>query len=219
MESKDENQNMAQDESVVELRELVRRGKQGDVSVVPQLRQYLLQHPQVWNHVGDLARQSQAAWVRLFAGEDKHLQECIVTKVNAMKMELADERTSPLENLLVERVVSTWLELYYHETKSTQEGEKSLKWAEFRMKQLAAANDRHLKAIGALATFKKLLPEASPVKRHGQANNVTPTATNGDSPAIEVSKQPTEKVNGHANGQTTNRLAALLNQKMEISQG
>lgn len=219
MESKDERPGLAPDELVGQLKELVHRGKQGDISVVPQLRQYLLQNPEVWDHVGDLARQSQAAWVRLFAGKDKYLQECIVSKANAMKMELADEETSLLENLLVERVVSTWLQLYYHEAQHAQGEEKSLRWAEFRLKQLSAANDRHLKAIGALATLRKLLPQPDQTQPEKATSVVGSQATNGHPQKKDVTHQPTEKLNGHSNGQTTNRLAALLDANLEISQG
>lgn len=212
MQSKDEIQDLPQEEVFLELRELVARAKQGDRAIVPQLKEYLRKNPQVWQRIGDLALQSQAAWIRLVAGRDKHLQECIVAKVNDMKMELADENTSTLENLLVERVISTWLQLYYHEAQSAQGEEKSLRWAEFRLKQLTAASDRHVKAIGALATLKKLLPsgpkvleqpatEAPPEKRNGQ----------GRSPA-QPADQP-QPTNGRVNGHGANRVAALLNGK------
>lgn len=61
MQSKDEPQEKPQEDSLLDLRELVIRAKQGDAAVVPQLKEYLRQHPEVWNRVGDLALQSQVA--------------------------------------------------------------------------------------------------------------------------------------------------------------
>lgn len=147
---------------LLELRELVVKAKRGDASVLPRLRQFFAQAPELWQHVGDLARQSQAGWIKLAAGSDKHLQESICQKVSALKMELADPSTPPLERLLVERVISSWLQLYYHELREAQQPADSVKLAEFRLKQLTSAQDRHIKAIAALATLKRVLPSRGP---------------------------------------------------------
>ncbi len=220
MESKDETRKLTQEEAVAELGELVARAKRGDADAVPRLRKYLVQAPQLWQRCGDLAQQSQAAWIKLLAGNDKHLQECIVQKVNSLKMELADEDTSTLENLLVERVVSTWLQLYYHETQDAQQDEKSLKWAEFRLKKLTAANDRHTKAIGALATLKKLLPSKSEVVQAKPADDAIEQADGHDvgngnaaKPNGHINGHCNGKPNGNSNGHSVNRLAALMNGK------
>lgn len=220
MASKNESGKLTQEEATAELAELVARAKQGDASVVPRLREYLLQAPHLWERGGNLALQSQAAWTRLFAGKDKHLQECIVQKVNSMKMELADENTSTLENLLVERVISTWLQLYYYEAQCAQGEEKSLRWAEFRLKQLSVASDRHMKAIGALATLKKLLPSrsAAPVAPQAPAVSEPCVPRNGLAPAAEPVDKP-ERTNGHVNGHSANRVAALLNGKAVSAEG
>lgn len=137
-----------------------------------------------------------------------------------MKIDLADGESSPLENLLVERVISTWLELYYHETRSAQGEEKSLRWAEFRLKQLSAASDRHMKAIGALATLKKLSPSCSTASAAHQAPAVSEPCvqTNGNTPAGEPLDKP-ERTNGHVNGHAANRVAALLNRKAVSAEG
>jgi hypothetical protein len=213
--SRNEARKLTQQEARDELRELVTKAKRGDATVLPRLREYLGQLPELWQHTGDLALQSQAAWVRLIAGEDKHLRECIVRRVNAMKMDLANEDTSTLENLLVERVISSWLQLYYHETREAQEEEKSLKWAEFRVKQANAANDRHIKSIGALATLRKLVPsERSEPQSTKQAIKPEPAesmpAATGETPSING-----RRINGHRNGH--NRLAGLLHSKETVT--
>lgn len=164
----DETRKLAQEEAWLDLRSLIAKAKTGDASVVPRLREYFKQAPSLWQGNGDLALQSQAAWIKLIAGNNTYLQECIVAKVNEMKSLLADEDTPLLENLLVECVVSSWLQLYYQEFRQADE-EPSLKWATFRMKQANAASDRHLKAVAALATMKKLIKDGSELKNESAA--------------------------------------------------
>jgi hypothetical protein len=220
VESKDETGKLTQEEAIAELRVLVAKAKGGDASVLPRLREYLQQAPQLWQNCGDLAQQSQAAWVRLLAGNDKHLQECVVQKINALKLELADEDSSALENLLVERVVGTWLQLYYHEMQDAQQDEKSLRWAEFRLKQVTAASDRHTKAIGALATLKKLLPSKSEVVQAKPADAAIEQVDSHDDDngnAVKPNGQNNGKPNGHSNGHSVNRLAALMNGKSLVA--
>lgn len=210
MESNSQGRKLTQEEAITELRELVVKARKGDASVVPRLREYLAQAPQLWQQCGDLAIQSQAAWVRLIAGEDKYLQECIVKKANAMKMKLAGEDTPTLEALLVERVVATWLQLYYHETRGAQQEEKSLKWAEFRLKQANAASDRYLKSIGALATLQRLIP--TPKSEPQQTKQAI--ATQPAEPGHDAAETPAEEtVPARVNGHNNNRVAALLNSK------
>lgn len=148
-------------EVVTELRSLVMSAKKGDASVIPRLKECFRENPHLWEGNGDLPRRSQAAWTKLIAGNDKFFQETIVAKVNAMKQELSPGGSPVLESLLVERVICTWLQLYYHECRAGQGEGSSLKWANFRLKQLNSACDRHLKAVTALATMRKLLKQDS----------------------------------------------------------
>ena len=219
MGSEDKSRKLSQVEALAELRQLVSQAKNGDATVLPRLREYLDQVPQLWQGCGDLALQSQGAWVRLIAGNDKFLQESVVRKANALKMKLANEDSTTLENMLVERVISTYLQLYYHEMREAQQEEKSLKWAEFRVKQANAANDRHIKSIGALATLQKLMPAAKPEPQAAkqatapelaQPCHAAAKGSADDTSLIDVNGK---RVNGHRNGHSHNRLAALLNGK------
>lgn len=220
MESKNETDKVAWAGTLAELKELVIRAKQGEVSALPRLREYFKKYPQLWQHYGDLALQSQAAWIRLLANKDRHLQECLVQQVHALKRELSDENTSPLENMMVERVISTWLQLHYHEIQEAQQEEKSLKWASFRLKKLTAANDRHVKAIGALATLKKLLPDGGPVVPPEPPRDAIEGVDSHEAkPDGDNKVRSNGRPNGHSNGHSVNRLAALLNDQMPVMSG
>lgn len=157
MESIDSKLEADNQDELGNLRQLVARAKQGDREVLPELRKFLDAEPTLWTAAGDLAVQAQAAWIRLVCGPDAHLELCLARKIAAMKRELWGPSPTQLEQLMVNQVISTWLQLYYHEAREAQRPENSLKWAEFESKRLQRAHDRHLKSIGAMAMLKKLL--------------------------------------------------------------
>src|SRR4051794_36738638 len=99
--------------AAADLSELAERARQGDASVLPALRQALEADPSLWETYGDLAVQAQAAWLDLLAGKNLLLSEAVQQKLGALRAELGGPSPSPLERLLVERVVACWLQLHY----------------------------------------------------------------------------------------------------------
>lgn len=213
METK-ESDRMTHEDAVAELKVLIARAKQGDAEVVPRLSEYLDNNPILWTQGGDLALQAQAAWINLIAGQNKHLKQCLVRKVNDIKQELSGTSPSPMEKLLVERVVTTWLRVHYCEAHDAQQDEKSLKWAEYRLKRYRTMADIHTKSIGALSMLRKLMPatETSDTdqpeqKRTQDDETVKPKQTKTGKPTSNTNSQ--QPINGHCiNGH--NRLAELL---------
>src|SRR5262245_43558276 len=57
--------------------EIVRRARQGDRTVLPQLTALLDAHPESWSRFGDLAAHARTAWVILAAGDDLLLRESL----------------------------------------------------------------------------------------------------------------------------------------------
>ena len=100
----------------------------------------------------------------LFAGKSSpQIKESLLRKLADMKVELAGEDPSPLEALLVDRILSTWLQTKYYElamasTHSTQQSVS--RQADSIQKRLEGAQRRHLASIKALADFRKLMPKA-----------------------------------------------------------
>src|SRR5262249_26961279 len=70
------------------LESLVQRAQQGDECVLPELRQVLDAHPELWQRCGDLALQAQTAWLQLISGKDLLLREAVQRKLDQMKEEL-----------------------------------------------------------------------------------------------------------------------------------
>ena len=154
-----------QDEILEQLRQLVERAEQGDASVMGELRAALDVNAWVWEDYGDLARQSQAAWLQLVAGKNLLLLESAQRKAEQLRAELAGPAPSPVERLLVERIVSSWLQTNYADSAYAQLSKgtnPALHTAALRRQN--SAQQRYLQAVKALATVRKLLrPGLSPV--------------------------------------------------------
>jgi hypothetical protein len=145
------------------LQGLVQRAEQGDETALPELRAALDANPWVWERYGDLAQQSQAAWLQLIAGPNLLLRESVERKAEQLRAELAGPEPSPLEKLLVERVVACWLQVQYADASYAQLQNPSPGQHTAALKRQAGAQQRYLHAIKTLATVRKLRPALSPV--------------------------------------------------------
>jgi hypothetical protein len=147
------------------LQGLVQRAEQGDESAMPELRAALDVNPHLWQRYGDLGAQAQAAWLQLVAGPNLLLREAVGRKVEELKAELGGGSTSPLERLLVERAAATWMHVCYCDALAAQAKGASEAQSRVMERQRDAAHRRHLTALKALATVRKLLtPAPSPVE-------------------------------------------------------
>ena len=155
-----------------DLQILLQRCQQGDRGALPQLRAVLDQHPEVWRHIGDLALHAELAWVELICGTNDSMRESVLRKVRELKVELGGASPSPLERLLAERVSACWLQVHHADTSFARAKGLSLKQADVALKRQDRAHRRYLTAIGALATFKKLMPSSatSPVPLDGASS-------------------------------------------------
>ena len=149
----------AEPPAVVQLRVLVAEAKLGNAEVLPQIRRILHAHPKLGKHFGDLAGQVEAKWIGMLAGNDPCVRESLVRRVDELRAELLGEQTSPLERLLVERVVIGWLMTRYFDAAVSlaTEGVPTTQ-ARFLDQQLHRAQKRHTESIRALAKLRKLMP-------------------------------------------------------------
>jgi hypothetical protein len=172
--------------------ELVRRAQQGDRSVMPQLRQILDSDPSLWQRYGDLAKWAQAAWLQLAAPKDVLLYECLERKMEEMRAELSGPDPSPLEKLLVERVVACWLQCEYADILYAQNRDQpsSMAIRKELMSRQESAQRRYLASLKQLATVRKLLkPGLSPfdlAMRPVEEGNPAVRGRAGAAPPIRV---------------------------------
>jgi hypothetical protein len=146
--------------AVEKLRDLLGKAHKGEEDAVPKIRQILSEHPDLARQFADVARIAEDALIEVMTKEqDLAAKELIRCQLEAMREEIAGKTpSSPLERLLSERVVVTWLEVQYFEALYAQNMRNlNIPQAEHHQKRLDRAHRRHLSAIRALAQIRKLL--------------------------------------------------------------
>jgi hypothetical protein len=149
-----------QDEILERLRKLVQRAEGGDEAALPELRVALDANPWCWERYGDIGRQAQAAWLGLLGGKNLMLKESVGRRAEQLRAELAGPEPSPLERLLVERVVSCWLQTSYADAAYAQLKGATPAQHAAALRRQNSAQQRYLQAVRALVTTRKLLRPA-----------------------------------------------------------
>lgn len=142
-----------------EVKTLLRKAEKGDSTVLPALRTWMDRTPGYWEPMGDLAKVAREALIEHASGKKNLLvQETLTRKCAALTQELTGPTPSPIERLLVERIVLCWLQFYYAECLYVQSLEDSLtiRQAEFHQQRISKAQARYLSAIRTLAHVRRL---------------------------------------------------------------
>jgi hypothetical protein len=150
-----------------DLRAALERARGGDRAALPAVQAALDAHPELWERYGDLAAHARQSWIGLIAGTDLFLAEALSRKVGAMAAELAGPAPTPLESLLVGRVIACFLQIYYADVAFAQAGEVSIRQADLNQKRQARAHKSYLMAI-ARAVAKSTIG-ALPAARPGES--------------------------------------------------
>ncbi len=146
------------------VREVVKLAQAGDRSALPHLRKALDEHPECFQHPGDLALMAQQAWLELLAGPNLYLRETVERKLTAMRLELAGPNPLPLENLMVERVVACWLQVNLADTIVTAHQSQSATVRQELEQRQGSAQRRYFDAIKHLAQLRKMLQPSARTK-------------------------------------------------------
>lgn len=203
----------SQAEAWAELRGLVARARQGDRTALPRLREFLDRNPVLWERPGNLSLQAQAAWIDLTCGPNLHARECTARWLNQWKQDLADgSQPSPLEALLIERVVIASLRVNYLEAHEAQHVETSPRWAQIQMQRQALAERQLRAAVEALETYRKASrPIAVEVRQAAAVTQPVPmaaSAANGNGQAGQPWSGRMNGIGQHMNG--VNRLNGTM---------
>jgi hypothetical protein len=90
------------------------------------------------------------------SGTSLLVQETLPRKMDLLREELSGPNPTPLERLLVERVVASWLHLHHLEVAYAQKENMSLELGSYYQRSLSAAQKRYLAALKTLALVRKL---------------------------------------------------------------
>ena len=138
-----------------QLQEFLRRAHDGDEATLPVLKE-MLKVPAIVEHCGNLAAHVEDTLVGKVAGQDLAVREGLRRKLASLRAELGGPAPTPLERLLVERIVACWLHLYHLEANYAGKDSMPLELATYYQRSLSAAHKRYLSAIKTLAVVRKL---------------------------------------------------------------
>ncbi len=130
----------------------------GDSEAISELRKMLNARPARWETIGNMATQAECSLVKLASGDNTVVNEAMYKKLNAMREELDGVSPTPLERLLVNRVVACWLQVYYADVIYAQNITAiSLKQGDYYQERQDRAHRRYMSAILTLAQLRRLL--------------------------------------------------------------
>jgi hypothetical protein len=159
------------------LRDLTERAQRGDATALPELREFFT-NPEMVDLTGDLAGLAQRTLVAKLCGNNLLAKEGLTRKMKAMRADLAGPNPTPVERLLVERVVACWLHLSHLEAIYSGQDGMDLPLAMHYERRITLAQKRYLTAIKTLAQVRKL---------HGLVLDVPREA---DAPATRATVSP-----------------------------
>ena len=143
------------------LKELTKKAEKGDNKARTGLHHLLRESPDLaWQYM-DYGKLAEWHFVeRMTKDKDFASKEALMRQLAAMREEVAGENPSPLERLLAERVVATWLQVQLFEGLYAAGMYQStgLKKGNYLQQLMDRAHRNHLSAIRTLAQIRKLGP-------------------------------------------------------------
>ena len=157
-----------------ELQHLLNKANKGDKQAFDSLCTRLDGTAWFWEKAGNMAYEAQEALLSGVLGAEAllthevHRRKCV-----ALRRELEGAAPTPIERLLVDRVVLCWLHLHAAEALYAQNMmQLSLMQHDFYQRRLSMAQRRYLSAITALAQVRRLQVPAVQVNIAEQQLNV-----------------------------------------------
>jgi hypothetical protein len=124
---------------------------------------------------GDLSKTLERTVVTSAAGKNLAFREALLRQLQVLREDLAGSKVSPLEKLLVDRIVCCWLLLYYAETCYHQAKDMTITQGEYHQRRIDRLHRRFLVGIKTLAVVRRLALPVLHVKTsesHNEINGV-----------------------------------------------
>lgn len=175
---------------VITMGELVLRCRGGNKHAAQTLRRVLDEHPNLYDGHGQVSQKVQIKWIHAITGSDLFEREMLMRATVKLRQALIEEGTgTQLERLVVEQVVSSHLQQAFHESREAHSASKGGETSKYRLDAMERATGRHVKALGALATLRSMMPRLAEDDLH---RSTTPI---GESSKAEVEKLDHSGVN------------------------
>jgi hypothetical protein len=131
-----------------------------DKTAIAEFREKLKSFPQLaaklCDEFGNPAKRAERELIKKLTGDQLLHCESHTLKLEAMRTELARPESTPLEKLLVERVLVCWLQTYHADLLFYSPDNMPADLGEFRQRQQDRAHRRFLSACKTLAAIRRL---------------------------------------------------------------
>ena len=156
---------------------LAARADAGDAAACKALVEAYDAAPRLWERAAVVQETAERSWLDLLLAPDSgqlFTRETMRRDLARLRRELAGPEPTPLERLLVDRIVVCWLNAAYAEALHAQRlrDGASLREAEFHQRRTERAQRQLLRAVQALATVRRLLGPVVQVNIADQQINV-----------------------------------------------
>ena len=139
-----------------EMQQFIDRAQRGDETTLPVLRKLLNEARNVDTFGGNLAQQTERTLIEAAAGKDLMFKEALTRKLELSRAELSGPAPTPVERLLVQRIVTCWLQLQDADVRFAQAKDLSIAQADYHQRRINHAHKRFLSAVKTLATVRRL---------------------------------------------------------------
>ena len=138
---------------------VTRSADRGDQKALAIIRKVFDVNPALWDLYGDLAAAAENALVDLWSADSALTSEGLHRRLAAIRAELAGTDATPLERLLAERVVASWLQSTHADYTYGRalNNERPPNELEFYQRRQDRAARQYLKALRSLADVRRLL--------------------------------------------------------------
>lgn len=137
---------------------LVHRAGKGDEACMARVKEIMDARPELWDHFADCGLNAESKWISLLAAGHKVIEEAIRRRVAKRKAELTSPDPSPLEKMLCDHVVVTWLAVQHAEREAAEIG-GNVDIANLRHRRADSASKRYERAMKLLRTTHQFLPQ------------------------------------------------------------
>ena len=150
------------DEEEKRFGKLIGPAQAGNEKALAELRP-IIERAGMWPYIGNLARKVEESWLEAMTGRNGLVREGFERRMADMRKELLAAGDSPLERLLVERVVACWLQVAHADmayATLVKADSHTFKQGAYYLDRQDRAHARFLKATKTLATVRRLLVPA-----------------------------------------------------------
>ncbi len=132
----------------LDVQQCIERARNGDETALPSLKEHIQKNPQILSENFDLATSTHHRWITLLSKNDFFKAQCLWNEIHHLKEKLIKEGNgTTVEKLIIDQVISTYLQIYYHEQQNMERLSYCSEVPASETKALEATFNRHMRSL------------------------------------------------------------------------